>query len=173
MVASITPHLNVWKNSSVYKIIFYMHFRVMLPMLSNKRISPQQFLRRDVGMLGLIHERVLGLAHPAFERLLPLQPSSFYEANMGNIFIRHNKQIYNHNRECSNNALFNRSIFGLVYLYNRLPQRIIIDKNSVSTFQSELTHIAKRRCTDGIDGWQYSFNACYHANHFFTVTNED
>ena len=129
-------------------------------------------LRRDIAMLGLIHKRVLGLAHPAFERLLPFHPSNFYVANAGNPFIRHNKQIYNHNRECSNNALFQRSIFGLVYLYNTLPQRII-DKDSISTFQSELTFIAKRRCRAGTDGWQFSFNATYHASHFFTIANED
>ena len=129
-------------------------------------------LRRDIGMLGLIHKRVLGLAHPAFDSLLPFQPHSFYVANAGNIFIRHDKQIYNHNMECSNNAVFQRSIFGLVYLYNRLPQRII-DKNSVSMFQSELTSIAKRRCHDNIEGWQYSFNATYHASHFFEVAEEE
>ena len=119
-----------------------------------------------------IFKRVLGLEHPAFERLLPFHPSNFYVANACNPFIRHNKQIYNRNRECSNNASFQRSIFGLVYLYNSLPQRII-DKDSISTFQSELTFIAKRRCRAGTDGWQFSFNATYHASHFFTIANED
>ena len=129
-------------------------------------------LRRDIGMLGLIHKRVLGLAHPAFDRLLPLQPASYYEANAGNPFLRHDKQIYNHNRECSNNAMFQRSIFSLISLYIRLPQRII-NKDTISTFQSELTFIAKRRCRDGTEGWQFSFNATYHASHFFTVADED
>ena len=28
-------------------------------------------LRRDIGLLGLLHKRVLGLAHPAYEQLFP------------------------------------------------------------------------------------------------------
>ena len=171
MVASITRHFPSRKFDRLQNIFLHALQNNAVHVFKRENFAPA-ILRRDVGMLRLIHKRILGLAHPAFERVLPLQPSSFYAANMGNIFVRHNKQIYNHNLECTNNGMFNRSIFGLVYLYNRLPQRII-DKATVSAFQSELTHIAKRRCTDGTEGWQFSSNACYHANHFFTVTNED
>ena len=29
-------------------------------------------LRRDIGILGLLHERILGLSHPVFQTLFPL-----------------------------------------------------------------------------------------------------
>ena len=47
-------------------------------------------VRRDVGMLGLIHKRIQGLAHPAYESLLPWAPSSRY-VYRGNFTVRHDK----------------------------------------------------------------------------------
>ena len=47
-------------------------------------------LRRNVGILGLLHKRVLGLCHPSFERLLPWYNSRFSEARG----LGHSRQLY-------------------------------------------------------------------------------
>ena len=38
--------------------------------------APQQ-LRRNIGVLGLLHKRVLGEAHPVFQKLLPFHRNVF------------------------------------------------------------------------------------------------
>ena len=47
---------------------------------------------------------------------------------------------------------YRRSVFGLVPIYNRLPQRIV-DLPDVSTFQKELQLTLRRRCEAGLDNW--------------------
>ena len=49
-------------------------------------------LRRDIGILGMFHKRVLGLAHPMFEKLLPFHRDEMHGASTGN----HSKQLYGH-----------------------------------------------------------------------------
>ena len=47
-------------------------------------------LRRDIGILGMFHKRVLGLAHPIFNRLLPFHQNEMHGASTGT----HSKQLY-------------------------------------------------------------------------------
>ena len=54
-------------------------------------------------------------------------------------------------------ALFNRSIFAMVDIYNNLPQRIV-DSHNVHEFQSHLTRIVKERCQRGDPAWMLSFS---------------
>ena len=123
-------------------------------------------LRRDIGMLGLIHKRVLGQAHPAYSFLLPWAPPDWYTATR--FRPRHNKQINNRRSEIIfNHGLFNRSVFGMVDVYNRLPQ-VIIDCESISDLQKELTVIAKRRCLDGVAHWKYSFSSTHWGSYVFS-----
>ena len=107
--------------------------------------------RRDISMLGLIHKRVLGLAHPAYSVLLP-----FYN---GSVQARyHLKSIDNRRPRITHyRELYNRSIFGYVDTSNRLPQ-YIVDCKSVKDFQHGLTVICRRRCRHGIESWMHSFN---------------
>ena len=115
-------------------------------------------LRRDIGMLGLIHKRVLGLAHPDHSFLLPWAPPSWYTSRFR---PRHNKQITNmRSAVIFNHGLFNRSIFGMVDVYNRLPQEFI-DCQTIAEFQKELTTIAKRRCLNGVTHWKHSFSSTH------------
>ena len=52
-------------------------------------------LRRNIGILGLLHKRVLGKAHPVFEKLLP-----FFEQVFGQLRPNeHNKELENHSIE--------------------------------------------------------------------------
>ena len=87
-------------------------------------------LRRDIGILGLLHEKVLGKAHPIFQELLPFHVDVFN-------YLRpreHSKQLYCHILEVQRQqVLHQRSIFGMVKVYNHLPQWLI-DCSTVSSF---------------------------------------
>ena len=108
-------------------------------------------LRRDIGLLGLIHKRVLGLAHPLFEELLPWSP---HPAHVGP-----DRQLNDFASECKfRRMLLQRSLFGLVGIYNLLPQ-YVVNCETVSLFQKELTRIARKSCEDGSDSWTNMF-AC-------------
>jgi hypothetical protein len=110
-------------------------------------------LRRNIGILGLLHKRVLGLCHPSFDRLLPWYSSRFEPARGHG----HNKTLYGHNCEVSHcPGLFSRSIFAMVDMYNTLPQHAV-DCSTVSEFQSYLNHIAHTRCQQGDVKWSSSF----------------
>ena len=111
-------------------------------------------LRRNIGVLGLLHKRVLGLCHPSFEKLLPWYDQRF-NVPRG---VGHTKQLYGHSIEINfNSALFNRSVFAMVDIYNNLPQDIV-DIDNVSLFQKRLTAIAKERCNNNRIDWQWSFD---------------
>ena len=112
-------------------------------------------LRRNIGVLGLLHKRVLGKCHPSFEILLPWYAQRFSEPRG----LGHNKQLYGHWVEISTHrALYQRSIFAMVDIYNNLPQSSI-DASSVSIFQGSLTQIARSRCEQDVDAWASSFCA--------------
>ena len=112
-------------------------------------------LRRNIGMLGLLQKRVLGKAHPVFERLLPFHIDCFDRLRPG----EHNRQLYNHFLKVHfQHSLFNRSVFGMVHVYNKLPQSVV-ESSSVSSFQRSLTFIAREACRRNEPKWKSSF-AC-------------
>jgi hypothetical protein len=106
-------------------------------------------LRRDIGILGFIHKRVLGQCHVSIQRLLPfIAPQPRW----------HDKQLETHIENCiARSTLFCRSLFGMVAVYNRLPQDIV-ESASVKQFQSKLTHMAKQKCDHGCMAWQRIFH---------------
>jgi len=111
-------------------------------------------LRRNIGILGLLHKRVLGKCHPSFQRLLPFYSERFDEPTGHG----HTKKLYGHWVEISSHrALFNRSIFAMVDIYNALPQHLI-DNATVSGFQSGLTQLARRRAEQGDAAWASTFS---------------
>ena len=88
-------------------------------------------LRRNIAALGLLHKRVIGKCHPAFDRLFPWYSDRFTEGRGRG----HNKQLYSHWVEISaHNALYYRSIFAMADVYNNLPQHVV-DATSVKVFQ--------------------------------------
>ena len=124
-------------------------------------------LRRDIGVLGLIHKRVLGLAHPAYNELLPWAPPLVWPP--GVIPTRHDKQLDSHGAEVVfNHNLFYRSIFGLTEVYNRLPQ-IIVNFDTVKDFQAALTNMARYRCSRGVEHWKYSFNSVHRGSFVYSA----
>ena len=115
---------------------------------------PPPVLRRNIGILGLLHKRVLGLCHCSFEQLLPWL-SQRPDADRG---FGHNKQLYGHWLEATQlRALYSRSVFAMIDIYNNLQQRIV-DARSVSAFQHLLSEVAKDRCRQQIPGWEFSFS---------------
>ena len=111
-------------------------------------------LRRNIGILGLLHKRVLGLCHPIFQKLLPFFEDAYGYALPG----VHTKQLYGHMWEVENQrSLYSRSIFGMVHEYNKLPQNVV-DSVSVSSFQTCLTAMARERCRAGDVKWMHVFS---------------
>ena len=71
-------------------------------------------LRRNIGILGLLHKRVLGLCHCSFEQLL-LWLSQHPDADRG---FGHNKQLYGHWLEATQHrALYSRSVCAMIHIY--------------------------------------------------------
>ena len=112
-------------------------------------------LRRNIGILGLLHKRVLGLCHRSFDRLLPWRSERFHtERGFG-----HSKQLYGHRLETKfQSALFFRSIFAMVDVYNNLPQSVV-DAPNVKVFQKLLTDMARERCRVDRPQWPLSFSS--------------
>ena len=106
-----------------------------------------------MAVLGVLHKRVIGKCHPTYERLLPWYSDRFPEPRG----LGHSKQLYAHWVEASNHrAMFDRSIFGMVRIYNDLPQHVV-DATSVRDFQHQLMLITRARCQAKDADWALSF----------------
>ena len=111
-------------------------------------------LRRNIGILGMIHKRVLGQCHPSYQQLLPWYSERF-DTPRG---FGHSKQLYGHWVEATSHpALFSRSIFSMVDIYNNLPQWVV-DAQNVTHFQKMLTAEAREQCRQGNASWVSSFS---------------
>ena len=70
-------------------------------------------LRRNIGILGLLQKRVLGISHPIFQKLLPFHADVFGSLRPG----EHNRQLYGHILDVRlQHSLHSRSVFGIVYV---------------------------------------------------------
>ena len=108
-------------------------------------------LRRDIGMLGFLHKRVLNQCHVGLTTLLPMATRATRW---------HDKQIDCQLDKCiARHVLWCRSLFGMVGTYNRLPQWVV-DMPTVSAFQAQLTQMARSRCLRGNATWKKSFHGC-------------
>ena len=111
-------------------------------------------VRRNIGILGLLHKRVLGLSHPIFQELLPFFGDVFGYQIEG----RHGRQLYGQFLEVSfQYDIFQRSIFAMCSVYNNLSQDVV-DEPTVSLFQSRLTRILKDECMKGNPQWRNKFS---------------
>ena len=107
-------------------------------------------------MLGLIHKVTLKQAHPDLLRLLPPSstPPHHYATRLAS--KRHNKQIHEH-CDGQQTDLTQRSLFGLVNVYNLLPQNVV-DAPTTTTFQTLLTHAARVQCQIQAPHWDLTFS---------------
>ena len=147
-------------SDSVLKKLDQVHFQFLheLEMNASEAFADFNFappmLRRNIGVLGLLHKRVLGLGHPIFQKLLPFCAELFNETRPG----RHNKQLYGHLHEVNfQMVLYCHSIFAMTQVYNQLSQDVVNCK-TVSHFQHCLTSIARKACKDGNPEWMHSFS---------------
>ena len=147
--------------SSLLEKLDAIHFKFLRDIGSDHANAFLEFnfapptLRRNIGILGLLHKRVLGLSHPMFQTLLPFCSDVPGAWSPGD----HNKQLYGHLPEANFQlALFCRSIFGMTYVYNRLPQEIV-DNQTVSLFQNFHTRIAREMCENGDPDWINLFSS--------------
>ena len=111
-------------------------------------------LRRDIGILGLLHKRVLGLSHPIFQTLFPF----LRDVGEDGLLAGHDKQLYSHMKEVHLQMnLFCRSIFAMTYVYNLLSQEIV-DCKTISAFQTCLIVHARKLCQEGDPNWAVCYS---------------
>ena len=109
-------------------------------------------LRRCIGLLGVLHKRVLGKCYPGLSHILPFA--------QGLVANYHNKALDPFAGEQRyQTRLYQRSLWQYICIYNRLPQ-VLIDLPSVKCFQSKLTALAKFRAQTDQEGWRRSFQDC-------------
>ena len=112
-------------------------------------------LRRDIGILGMLHKRVVGQAHPIFQRLFPFHRDVFGELPPN----KHSRALYYHYMEvCKQINLYHRSIFAMVGVYNIFSQNLV-DCSTVREFQSCLTAEVKDLCQQGSPQWRDYFSS--------------
>jgi hypothetical protein len=98
--------------------------------------------RRDIAMLGLLHRITIGSAPPQFSELVfPSRSSSSAPRYWRHRHGRHDRQLHDPIDGTQSNMM-QRSLFGLIYTYNMLPQPVI-DAKSVSSFQKLLQNAVK------------------------------
>ena len=107
-------------------------------------------LRRTIGILGLLHKRVLCLCHPGLIQALPFSQE--------NRLIYHNKTLHTFLGDVRvNHKLYFKSLYGYTHMYNRLTQTLV-DLPSVCSFQAKLTHLVKTRAEIGDAAWRQSLD---------------
>jgi hypothetical protein len=92
--------------------------------------------RRDIAMLGLLHRIMKGWAPNCFNKFIYSWSGPSYPRSLRAPHLRHNPQIHDPS-DGTESRLMNRSIFGLIYAYNCLPQ-VVVDSCSISISQRHL-----------------------------------
>ena len=112
--------------------------------------------RRDMSMLGLLHRTQLGVAPLALSSFFPKARSTMFKFSVNSVPV-HNRQIACYVTPSSSIG-FQRSIFGLVRVYNKLPTEIVAARSS-SLFQKHLQAMIKSLVKDGSINWHCVFHA--------------
>ena len=108
--------------------------------------------RRDIAMLGFLHRVVNGLAPGPLASLFPRAVARRFPRDVRGESYRHSRQLLD---RCDGTQppCFERSVFGPVYSYNLLPQRLV-DIAEVSKFQRELQRAVRYAEASSIQNWQ-------------------
>ena len=117
----------------------------------NHNFTPPS-LRRCIGLLGLLHKRVLGKCHPGLCHILPFAQGLDADYHSKTLHPFADKQDFQA-------RLYRRSLFAYILVYNRLPQALV-DMPSVKDFQSKLTALAKHRAQTDQESWRRSYQDC-------------
>ena len=119
-------------------------------------------MRRDVAMLGLLHKCVLGVAHPELCKLFPLATPTLHHYRTRAAVRVHERQLLDRTQG-RHTELLRRTAFGLARVYNRLPGGVVAN-NSVKGFQTDLTALARERCSAGAYRWYNCFSPRPHVD---------
>ena len=122
--------------------------------LERYRLAPLKS-RRDMALMGLLHRVVLSDVSRQLAELFPFATSGPLE------FVRTRLQIRRHNKQLIappfGTETLRRSLFGLVRIYNLLPQSVV-DLKSVKEFQSTLQGALRHAASLGIPNWDSLFS---------------
>jgi len=103
--------------------------------------------RRDIAILGLLHKCNLGLAHPGLQALFYRDPNPRQRDNR--IFPPlHDRRLWDEHCFTRMPSLYHKSIFAQIRVYNLLSQ-VVVSHDNVKDFQSALTSIVRRKCSEG------------------------
>ena len=99
------------------------------------------------------------MVHPSFSALFPRTDARQGQYIGGGHYLRHDKQLRNFANDIRfREHLWRRSIFGMVFTFNRLPQ-YVVEQASVSEFQHQLTEALRVQCRAGCTTWPMFYDA--------------
>ena len=103
-------------------------------------------LRRNISALGLLYKIAKRQTHPDLHELFPLDS----QTPVHNTRLASRRHKLNLQDKCdgTQSEILNRSIFGMVRVFDALPEQTIACP-SVKLFQKALTQIARERCEAG------------------------
>ena len=104
--------------------------------------------RRDIAMLGVIHRTILGRGPPHFKEFFKRAPC---------VGQRHRFHLADVREPGPTSKLLTRSVFGLVAVYNLLPEQVFECK-SIKHFQRNLQELVKQRASSGCEDWTESLS---------------
>ena len=134
--------------------------------LNDYRLAPLES-RRDMAMLGALHKVTLGIAPAQLMDLFPAKPTlpvgtsahSFDRQRLRHWRAPHDCQLHTEAHFQSSNVLL-RSLFGLVFCYNKLPQHVVAAK-SVKEFQRHLQYGLMKGANSGMPNWQLLYSSLW------------
>ena len=109
--------------------------------------------RRDIALLGVIHRSVLGKGPPHFKQ--------FFKRADVTAARRHRFHLVDVRGSKSTSNLIIRSAFGLIGVYNLLPE-LVVSAKSVKLFQHNLQDLVKERASQGCNNWADSLSPRLH-----------
>ena len=109
--------------------------------------------RRDMAMLGLLHRINLGMAPACLSEFIYRAHGPSFPRSLRAPGLRHSRQIHDVS-DGSTSSLYERSIFGLIYTYNCLPQ-FVVDSVKIPISQRHLQRCLKHAANDNISEWQF------------------
>jgi hypothetical protein len=113
-------------------------------------------MRRDIAMHGLLFKVACGLAPAPICSLFKPSGGSLISHGFSSSAQIHSRALMDP-VEPSHPVIIKRSIFGLIRVFNRLPQAAV-DAKSTKLFQRYLQNCAKIAAKNDASGWQLMFS---------------
>ena len=107
-------------------------------------------------MLGLLREIVLGKAAPQYAEFVYFERPRNEPRGWRAKESRHSKQLHDPIDGTQSRAV-QRSLLGMVYVYNMLPQSVV-ESQSVSSFQRKLQNCIKKLAKSKFPSWSSFFD---------------